>query len=361
VAFVPDALPPLIPTPRELLLATDAARGAISTLAGEARSITNADLLQPLSRREAVLSSRIEGTHTEVREVLLKAAARPEDEEQGTDLGEVLNYLAALELGQDWQSEGRPLGTSLLRELHTRLMQGVRGGDKNPGQFRQKDVYIGNRAVGFAHSRFVPPPWREVPGLITDWSTFAAAEGYYGTLADCAILHYQFETIHPFEDGNGRIGRLVLPLYLMARGVLDRPLLYLSPFFEAHRQEYVDRLLRVSTDGLWVEWLLFFLRAVKSQAEDAMERLHRVRALQLEYERRVKTGTTSRTAFLAIPAVMDNVFISVPQIARATGSSYPAAKGAVEALTSLGILIPYRRIKGAQFWVADEVAKEAYD
>lgn len=361
LAFVPAFLPPDFPIPRDLLVAADAARGAISRLAGESARLPNTDLItRPLSRREAVLSSRIEGTQTEIREVLLKESLNAATEDD-SDLAEVLNYLAALELGRAWQAEGRSLSASLIKDLHARLLQGVRGEDKDPGAFRRRNVYIGDRAQGVAQARFVPPPFEDVDALIGDLLSFVDGQGHYGPLVDCALIHYQFEAIHPFEDGNGRIGRLLLPLYLIQRAVIDRPDLYLSPYFDRHRREYVDRLLRVSTHDDWAGWVGFFLQAIRVQADDTRARVGRIFALQTEYRARIRDAGASRTALLAIDIIFARVFVSVPQIRDATRSSYPTARAAIESLTALGILDPFTRISGTQYWVANELARSIYE
>jgi Fic family protein len=361
-AFLPNRLPPELPLNRELLVAADAARGAISELVGLAKHVANADLImRPLVRREAVLSSRIEGTQTEIREVLAQEAAPTEAGSRDADMEEVLNYLATLDLGQRWFNDGRAIGVPLIKDLHARLLRGVRGKDRHPGALRGSAVYIGNRADGFGEARFVPPPPEHVEPSLLDLVSFLGGDFAYGPIVDCAIGHYQFETIHPFEDGNGRVGRLLIPLYLLQRQVLDRPFLYLSPYFDAHRQDYMDLLLGVSTKGRWLDWVLFFLRAVRAQAVDAELRVKRVLELQERYRRQVIESGGNKAALVGVDLVMERVYVSVPQLADFTKTTYPTAKSAADTLAELGIIQPYRRIRGTQYWYADELLKQVYE
>ena len=258
LSFVPDPLPPEPLLSGAVLAAVESARGAVSELVGQARLVANVDLISSaLARREAVLSSRLEGTQTEIVEVLLQTPDRPPAEED-SDLYEVLNYVDTIRLAQEWLADGRELAPPLIKDLHTRLLAGVRGTHKHPGRYRLKNVYIGNRERGFKAARFIPPPLEHVPALMDDLSTFTSGARAYGPMIDSALVHYQFETIHPFEDGNGRLGRLLIPLHLQQWGVLDRPLLYLSPYMEAHSDEYRDGLLMVSREGAWDAWISSF-------------------------------------------------------------------------------------------------------
>jgi len=280
LAFLPNGLPPELTISRDLLMATEEARAAVAELTGQARLIRNINLIiRPLARREAVLSSRIEGTQTEIRELILQEAG-PEPAAEDTDVHEVLNYLATIDLAQQWFDDGRTLDKSLLKELHARLLRGVRGEEHHPGMIRTLDVYVGNRSQGFRDARFVPPPPEHVEPLLDNLVTFTRGPLAYGPLVDSAIAHYQFEAIHPFEDGNGRIGRLLIPLQLLSRGVLDRPLLYLGPYLFDHDREYRELLLAVSTRGAWNDWIMFILEAIGSSAEDARTRVGRVLALR---------------------------------------------------------------------------------
>lgn len=360
LAFIPNPIPPEVKFTRELLVAAEAARGAVGELVGHARLIANVDLVvQALARREAVLSSKLEGTHTTVVEVLMhEAAGGPSLED--SDLHEVLNYLRTIELATSWLAEGRRVGPPFVADLHARLLQGVRGADRNPGGLRRKNVFIGDRVRGLAGARFVPPPVEHVEPLIEDLFNFTRNGTTFGPMIDCAIAHYQFETIHPFEDGNGRLGRLLIPLHLMDWGVLDRPLLYLGPYLEEHADEYRDGLLRVSQSGDWSSWLVFFLGAIHHAALDGLARASRIVELQRDYRMRVSAELNSRYVLPALEAVFESVVVSVSQIEEATHATAPTAKKLIDAFTDLGILRLAHRQSGKQFWIASELLDEAY-
>ncbi|MBI2766941.1 MAG: Fic family protein [Chloroflexi bacterium] len=361
-AFVPAPLPPELAFSRELLLAVEAARGAIGELVGQARLIANADLIvHALGRREAVLSSRIEGTQTEIAEVLLHEATvgRPEDED--SDLHEVLNYVATLNVALEWHGDGRDLDLSLIKELHQRLMLGVRGRDRSPGLTRQRLVYIGSAGQGIAEARFVPPPPEQVGPLLEDLVRFLQGPAMYGPLIDSALAHYQFEAIHPFQDGNGRLGRLLIPLHLQRAGVLDRPLLYLAAYLEKRRDEYVERLLRVSTDGDWTGWVLFFLRGLEASARDAIERVRRVMEIEARYRSLVAAAAKSPMPLRMLGLVMQRLFVSVGDVMERTGTTAPTARAAIDVYVAQGILKPYRRIRGRQYWLATELLERVYE
>jgi Fic family protein len=336
------------------------ARSAISQLVGQARLIPNLQIItRAFARTEAVASSRMEGTQTEVLEILQQEATLavpPED----SDLHEVINYLVTIDLANQWISEGRGLDVSLIKELHARLLRGVRGEDKNPGALRSEDVYIGKRSLGFADARFVPPPMEHVPGLMDDLVRALGKVSSYGPLVDAALVHYQFETIHPFQDGNGRLGRLLIPMHLQMHGVLDRPLLYLGPYLDAHDQQYRDGLLTVSQTGAWIVWIEFFLEALRATAVDALSRVQRVLSLRQEYAERVRAGGDRKGAGAALDVVFDKVVVSVSDIWRHAPVSEPTAGAIVADFERLGILRFHAKVGAKRLWVASELVDAIY-
>jgi len=361
-SFVPAGLPPELALSRELLQAVEAARGAVGELVGQARLVSNIELIiRALSRREAVLSSRLEGTHTQMLDILVHEATALAVEPTDQDLVEGLNLLSTIDLAMAWFSEGRSLDASLVKELHARLLRDVRGQDKRPGALRTRDVYIGDRGRGFAGARFVPPPVEQVNGLVDDLLAFLAAPPVYGPLIDAAIAHYQFETIHPFEDGNGRIGRLLVALQLLGRKVLDRPLLYVGPYMEAHEDGYRDGLLRVSTEGDWNGWLAFFLEAIRATATDARDRVHRIMGLQDTYRQLMRTHSRSRFALPALDVVFEQVLVSVGDLERKLSTTAPTAKSVIVDLVETGILHSHGRVRGREYWVARELLEQVYE
>ncbi|MFN0147386.1 MAG: Fic family protein, partial [Dehalococcoidia bacterium] len=335
---------------------------ALSELVGQARLIPNLELIiRALARREAVLSSRMEGTHTQILEVLVQEAMGGSPPAEDTDLHEVLNYLATVELAVQWFAEGRTLGLPLVKDLHARLILGVRGQDKNPGGLRMEDVYIGQRADGFERARFVPPPMEHVPALMDDLMAFIQQPAPVEPLIASAIAHYQFETIHPFEDGNGRLGRLLVPIQLMAAGIIDRPLLYVAPFLEAHSDAYREGLLSLSQTGNWAAWLLFFLEAIRASARDALGRVQRTMDLHAEYRRRLLSQSNSKFALPALDIVFEQVIVSAPRLRERLGVAAPTAKSLIDDFVRLGIVIPWSRMRGTQLWIAQELRDQIYE
>jgi len=327
-------------------------------------------VLRPLVLLEAVRSSRIEGIHTEVRDVLLEhAAPRTVGERdpgatadpQLNDIREVVNNEQAIVLGNAWLADGRTLTMSAIKELHAALLRNnVRGQDKHPGEFRKSQVWIGNRGDDLAAARYVPPPPEQVEPLLENLIDFMHADGSYGPLIDCAIAHYQFEAIHPFEDGNGRIGRVLIPLHLMLQSVIDQPLISLGLVLDSERDEYLHRLNEVSVVGDWDGWVMFFLEMVRQQAVSSLKRIQRTLELHQRYLD-LTAPLPSRVPFRVIALLMEQPFVSVPQVARFVPASYPTARAAIDSLVQLGILNPLRRISGTQYWEAAELISSIYE
>src|SRR5207249_8689579 len=270
-------LPPSIRWDAALAAKLSEADRAIGRLAGEGRRLPNPHLLiRPFVRREAVLSSRIEGTQATLGE-LLAAEAGAAVERSPADLREVGNYVVALEYGVE-RLGALPLSLRLVRELHERLMRGVRGDAATPGEFRRSQNWIGPPGSTLSDASFVPPPPELLMDCLGAWEKFLH-DDTQPPLVHAALAHSQFEAIHPFLDGNGRVGRLLITLLLIAKGVLPSPLLYLSAWFEMTRPEYYARLSGVTERGEWEEWLGYFLAGVAGQAEDALDRIRRIDAL----------------------------------------------------------------------------------
>lgn len=309
-AFVPDPLPPKLEIDLETARELSDAERAIGELAGVGKRLPNREMfVRPFSRREAVLSSRIEGTTTSLQQLALFEANAVE-ESQREDAGAVANYLEALEYGLE-RVKGLPASLRLLRELHERLMRGVRGHEERPGEFRDVQNYIG-RGRSIEQARFVPPPVGEMHQALDAFERFLASPNGFPPLIHLALVHYQFEAIHPFRDGNGRIGRLLIALLLCAQGhyqaeaLLPGPLLYLSASFERNRDAYYDHLLHVSARGAWIEWVRFFLRGIAEQSKDALVRSQRLLDLRDQYRERVQTVRASAL----LPRLVDALFAS---------------------------------------------------
>jgi Fic family protein len=248
-------------------LLSDADR-AVAELKGASRTLPSPNLFVAMYvRKEAVLSSQIEGTQSSLDDVL-RAEARIADTAGRTDVGEVLNYISALNHGLKLLEE-LPVSGRLMRSIHERLMRDVRGGDKRPGEYRNGQVHIGPAGAGLTDATFVPPPWQHVPNAMADLERFVNDDGEFPPLIRIGLAHSQFETIHPFHDGNGRTGRLLITFLLCKERLLDRPVLYLSHFLKAHRNEYYDALQGTRDSGDYESWLKFFLRGVAKVAMQA--------------------------------------------------------------------------------------------
>lgn len=262
-AFIPDPLPPKLNYVDNLVVALGEANRAMGEFSGLlAGSPGTRLLIRPLLRKEAVSSSQIEGTTSEIADLYLFEA---EDESSGLsgDVREVSNYLKALEYGLE-RIKTLPVSTRLFRELHAILMKGVRGGHAYPGELRTTQNWIGKPGCTLSEADFVPPPPEELNKCLAKLELFINSEAKIPSLVKLALVHYQFEAIHPFVDGNGRVGRLLIALLKTSWGMLDQPGLYLSGYFEANRQEYYSRLRSVSFDGDWNAWILFLLRQCSS-------------------------------------------------------------------------------------------------
>lgn len=327
-AYVPDPLPPALDyTPQVVRALSDADR-AIGRLAGEGSRLPNPHLLiRPFVRREAVLSSRIEGTHATLGE-LLAAEAGARVDRSPDDLREVANYVVALEHGIQ-RLETLPLSLRLVRELHERLMRGVRGDLAYPGEFRRSQNWIGAPGSTIQNAVYIPPPPPEMMEALGAWESFLH-DRMLPPLVHAALLHYQFEAIHPFVDGNGRVGRLLVSLYLVERQVLPSPLLYLSAFFEASRRDYYQRLLGVSQSGTWEEWVSYFLNGVARQAEDAVSRAARINDTLARW--RTSVSGSSASVLRLVDLLAENPFWTVKGAAERMGVAFTTAQRAMERL-----------------------------
>jgi Fic family protein len=355
LTFLPSALPPLLVYDPALVGLLSEADLALGELAGVGRMLPNPHLLiRPFVRREAVLSSRIEGTITRLDQVFL-FEAQPDELHHAGDVEEVINHVHALELGLERLRTGSPLIWRLLREVHARLLQGVRGANLRPGEFRNCGVMIGRADQGFDDARFVPPCHTMLTPLLDDFERFINVERSLPIVVQLALAHYQFETIHPFMDGNGRLGRLLITLMLCERGRLPQPLLYLSAFFERHDQEYKDSLLEVSRRAAWNEWISFFARGVAEQSRDAASRAGHLLELGQQYRQRVAGTSHSANAVQLVDEIVASPFITVKRAAEALGVTFPTAQNAINRLVNAGILQEFTGQKRNRVYRAREI------
>jgi Fic family protein len=351
--IVPQPLPRELPLETATVLALSEADAALGHLQGLGRLIKDPQLLVgPYLTREAVASSRIEGTQASLSDVLQAEASG--NTAPNEDVAEVERYIAAARQGFELLGE-LPISQRLILQLHETLLQGVRGAERLPGELRRTAVWVGSPADNPETAIYVPPLPAEVPSLLADWEQFVNGPVQLPTLIQCALMHYQFETIHPFLDGNGRIGRLLINLMLMEQGRLTTPLLYLSGYLEANRREYYDRLQNVRERGEIQQWLQFFLTAVKRQADDAIERAGRLVELREDYlEEAAKTRSN-------LPGLLDllfkNPYVNVARVGRELGLTSQGSRNLIREaerrgwVTELGV---WGR-GGRTHWVATRI------
>ncbi len=335
-AFVPNPLPPAL-TPDWALakLVSDADR-ALSELSGISRQLPHPQILMPsYVRREAVLSSRIENTQAGMEDLF--AYEIDESNQRTSDVKEVANYVKALLYGIKRLKE-LPICNRLIRELHTILMEDVRGGQAFPGEYRTTQNWIGPPGCSLADATYVPPPVNEMQEALSALEKYVNEDTKEPALVKCAFLHYQFEAIHPFVDGNGRIGRLLITLYLCSHGALSEPLLYLSEFIERYRDDYYRLLLAVSQKGSWREWIEFFLRGVTIQANSALEQATCLITLNQSYREKLGKKRVPEAALRLVDHIFANPLVIPAKLASEWEMSFPTIMKGVERLAELGIL-----------------------
>ena len=359
-AFVPDPLEPALDLDLELVNALSRADRAMSELAGIARTLPNPHLLiRPFMRREAVLSSRIEGTRASVSDLFFfeaASAAEPGD----SDVREVANYVRALEFGLA-RLEALPLSLRLIREMHERLMRGVRGETQTPGEFRRSQNWIGPPGCTLMDARYVPPPVDEMIEALGRFETYLHAESVLPPLVRMALIHYHFEAIHPFLDGNGRIGRLLITLLMCADGLLPQPMLYLSAYFEAHRDAYYHHLMGVSRRGEWLPWVDFFLQAVEVQSRDAIERTDTLLALWNAYRARLQEARASALLLRLVDELFSFPAITTRIAAESLGVTPRSAQLNINKLVEAGILVEATGQKRNRIYVATGIVEAIED
>ena len=358
MAFVPDPMPVELALGQEEIRLLSNADYALGRLAGSAGRLVNPYLIgQPLLRREAILSSRIEGTFTTPEQlVLLEAGVAPaQDARAAADTREVLNYVRAMERGLELLKT-IPVSLRLLRDIHGVLLDGVRGGDDRPGEFRTVQNYIGPRHAPIGEARFVPPPVTEMHEALGRWERDLHLQpDPLPLLLRLAVAHYQFEAIHPFRDGNGRVGRLLIPLLLCAQERLSDPLLYMSAFFDRHRDEYMDLLLRVSTRGAWREWVGFFLRGVAECARDGQQLTDGLLSLRERYHGLVRSARSSGLLATLIDDLFRVPSITIGRAASLLGVTPAAASYNLRKLQDINVIAEMTGRTRGQVFVAREI------
>jgi Fic family protein len=355
-AFVPDPLPKNIDLDLKTINMLAEAERGVGELVGIGKRLPNPHLLiSPFLRREAILSSRIEGTFATAQELLLFEVEQPISS-YAPDVKEVHNYVQAMEYGLE-RLKKIPISLRLIQEVHGELLKGVRGEEHRPGEFRTIQNFIGLPGQSVHEARFVPPPAPEMVGALHELETYIGTPKDLPVLIQIALIHYQFETIHPFMDGNGRIGRLLITLLLCERGCMPEPLLYLSAYFEKHKNAYMDYLLRVSQHGDWLTWVKFFVRGVAEQSVDAIIRANRLNALRDEYMRNIQTARTSALTLKLIDDLFAYPAISVTGAAKRLNVTHHSAQNNIDKLVAKNILKEATGRQRNRLYIAPEIIK----
>lgn len=351
-AFVPNPLPPKIQWNTQVVNALSRADYLLGKLAREGSKLPNPHLLiRPFIAREAVLSSKIEGTQATLGEILA-ASAGINVQRNPDDLQEVQNYIAALDYAIRRLNDF-PLSLRLIKEIHHNLMQGVRGSHATPGEFRRSQNWIGAPGCTLNTAKFVPPSPDHLMDCLGDFEKFLHAR-QLPPLIHAAFCHYQFEAIHPFLDGNGRIGRLLIMLLLIEQKMLPSPILYLSAFFEATRDEYYRQLYNVSSKGTWNEWLIYFLNGIAMQTEDVLSRAERINDLLSKWKIQVASNT-SNIPILIVEHFAVNPYLTINKIAEEFKIAYSTAQRGIQKLEESKIIKQISSGKRDKVYCATEI------
>lgn len=335
--YEPSVLPPSGIDIVRLVTLVGEANAALARYDGLLQGMVNpVVMLSPLTNQEAVLSSRIEGTQATVEEVLEHEAGQEYDTDKEADIQEILNYRRALTLAAD-SLRDRPLRLGLVRALHKELMNSVRGQDKEPGEFRKTQNWIGPYGCTLETATFVPPDPLRLLDHLQAWERYLESDDT-DPLLQTAIVHAQFEILHPFKDGNGRIGRLLIPLFLYSKGRLSTPMFYLSAYLEAHRPEYYARLAAIAREGDWTGWGAFFLRAIAEQARSNIGRVQAILGLHETMKTRVREITRSQHSAQIVDALFDRPIFRIGDFAARANIPKPTAHPLLRQLQEAGLL-----------------------
>jgi Fic family protein len=339
LAFLPKPLPPDPPLDLnpELLTLLERAGTDLGRLDGIARVVPDPDFFVSMYvRREAVLSSQIEGTQSTLEDLLEREIGAVADDRR-SDVLDIVNYVRAMNFGLE-RLGTLPLSLRLIREIHRELLSDGRGSHATPGQFRKTQNWIGPGGGTIERATFVPPPVSEMKSALGELERFLHQESPYSTLIEVGLAHAQFETIHPFLDGNGRVGRLLNTFLLVQRGILRRPLLYLSYYFKLHRTEYYDRLTAVRVKGDWEGWLAFFLRGIAQTAREATTTAERIFELRERHRAAIIERGLGENALRLLADLFRRPLLTINLAAELLGTTYPTASRLISGLEELGIL-----------------------
>lgn len=339
-SFVPKKLPPDPPIQfdMEMQYLLSQADRRLGRLDGITQILPNPELFVAMYvRKEAVLSSQIEGTQASFVDVL-NAEYNQVDDQRRDDVGEISNYVRAMNWGLNELSHF-PLSLRLIRNIHERLLSGTRGSHRNPGEFRQSQNWIGPAGCTLENATFIPPSVPDMEQALSDLELYFYDESDMPALIKIALIHAQFETIHPFLDGNGRMGRLLITFWLCQQEILSKPLLYLSYYFKQHRTEYYDRLMDVRKKGDWESWIKFFLRGVAEVSEEATDSAKAILRMKEDYSAQLYSRDANNSNYQRLlNELFEHPLIKRPDVMRMLGVSNPTAGSVIDVFLELGIL-----------------------
>jgi Fic family protein len=337
-SFLPTSLPPTptIELDRDMIKLLIEANKQLALLDGRSSHIPNVNLfISMYIRKEALMSSQIEGTQATLEDVLDPLV----DENTNRNVADVINYIKATEFAIARQKE-LPLCNRLIKETHAVLMEGVRGQEKNPGEFRHSQNWIGGQGSTLKNARYIPPNTEDMIEAMSDLEKYMNVDDDLDTLIRAALIHYQFESIHPFLDGNGRVGRLLITLFLMERGILSSPALYISYFLKKNRVEYYDRMTEVRSKGNYEQWVKFFLQAILESSKDAARTISKLAELHTQNTEIVLgLGRASKTAMRLFAFLEQNPIIEISKTAAALNMAFSTVSAAVNRLCEIGVLV----------------------
>ncbi len=356
-AYLPNPLPPDLSWSLSLISILADAERDLSRLAALLAGFPFPRLLiEPFIRNEAVISSRIEGTRTSLSELLNYEIAQLSFLEKTGDVREVYNYVRAMDYGME-RLQTLPVSLRLIREVHARLMEDARGGSLTPGEFRRSQNWIGPAGSTPATAPYVPPPVEEMHLALDAFEKFLHADSQIPPLIRIGLIHYQFEAIHPFLDGNGRVGRLLIVILLRAWDLLPQPVLNLSTYIERYRQVYYDRLLGVSQEGAWEDWLQFFLRGISEQARDGIFRINRLQEIRAGYQPIVEAERNAVRMAKLVDFLFSHPILSIKQASLGLGMPIKTAALYLSKLAKAGIVREATGFARNRVYQADEILR----
>lgn len=352
--FLPKELPAQLPLTNQVAKKLSDANLYLGELKGLAKNIKNINLFIGIYKtKEAVVSSKIEGTRVSLTEAFLSEAG---DKEKSNYLNrlEVMNYLNALNFSLEKISQGNKVNKDLINHTHYLILQKVRGANRAVGQYRKTQNWIGS-SYDIANSIYIPPHSNHIDSLMNYLFSFMDKIDDIPPLIKIGLMHYYFETIHPYEDGNGRVGRTLILLYFHQLGILNKPLLYLSPFFEKYRDDYYNYLMKVREEADYINWLNFFLEGVSQVSIDTCERLRKLIDLHEDYEKRLKKAKATRLSSEVLDKLFENPFSTIPRLQVLLNTNYQLTMRAVNYLKKCNIITEYTYRKRNKFYRAEEI------